>query len=79
MAEKQKIDRTVKRGNFSCDVLNTYETKAEFVEAFKGKLNVDIDDLWKEITKKRSALKKKAAPKPSTKKAKDSAKTEENS
>lgn len=40
------------RGNFSGDVQECYVMgKTNFINAFKGKVNIDVHELWAEIEK----------------------------
>lgn len=56
--QKEKITGHVQIGNLSCHVDNAPEKKADFVEMYKGKLNIDLTTAWNEITKVRAAWKK---------------------
>ena len=63
MAKVEKPSTNLVRGNFSCNVELICDTKEEFVKQFSGTLNVDINALWADIAKAKSAL-KRASEKP---------------
>jgi len=48
----------LKIGNISFSIEVHQLSKKEFVEKYKGKLNVDINEAWQTILKHRKSLKK---------------------
>jgi hypothetical protein len=56
--EKKEVSPCLTIGNYSSNVNNAPENKDDFVKMYKGKLNRDLNSVWKAITKRRAELKK---------------------